>query len=79
MAAQLEGEWPYVREHPELVRLQKHALEVARGYDVAVGHAHVDAGNVERILEEGYRFLMTFPRRDFGALHKGLQLTGRKA
>ena len=66
-------------EHPELLRLQAHALEVAKAYDVAVGHAHVDAGNVGRVLEEGYRFLMTFPRRDFGALAKGLQLSGRQA
>lgn len=64
-------------EHPELLRLQAHALEVARAHDVAVGHAHVDAGNVERVLAEGYRFLMTFPRRDFGALAKGRKLTER--
>jgi 4-hydroxy-2-oxoheptanedioate aldolase len=66
-------------DHPEVVRLQKHALEVAKAYDVPVGHAHVDAGNVQRVLDEGYRFLMTFPRRDFGALNKGLTLTGRKS
>lgn len=65
-------------DHPELVRLQKHALKVAKAYDVPVGHAHVDAGNVQSILEDGYRFLMTLPRRDFGALNKGLVLSGRK-
>jgi 4-hydroxy-2-oxoheptanedioate aldolase len=65
-------------DHPELMRLQKHALRVAKAYDVPVGHAHVDAGNVQSILEDGYRFLMTFPRRDFGALNKGLALSGRK-
>jgi 4-hydroxy-2-oxoheptanedioate aldolase len=65
-------------DHPELVRLQKHALKVAKAYDVPVGHAHVDAGNVAGILDEGYRFLMTFPRRDFGALNQGLSLSGRK-
>lgn len=64
-------------EHPELLRLQKHALDVARAYDVPVGHPHVDAENVESMIQVGYRFLMTFPRRDFGALNKGLRLTGR--
>jgi 4-hydroxy-2-oxoheptanedioate aldolase len=65
--------------HPEVVRLQKHALRVAEAHDVPVGHAHVNADNIGRILDEGYRFLMTFPRRDFSALDKGLQLTGRKS
>lgn len=69
---------PRQYDHPECLRLMKHAIEVAKGYDVPVGHPHVDAGNVAAVIEEGYRFLMTFPRRDFGALNKGLTLTGRK-
>jgi 4-hydroxy-2-oxoheptanedioate aldolase len=69
---------PRQYDHPECRRLMKHALDVASGYDVAVGHPHVDASNVANVIEEGYRFLMTFPRRDFGALNKGLTLTGRR-
>jgi len=69
---------PRQYDHPECLRLMKHALDVAKGYDVPVGHPHVDAGNVASVLDEGYRFLMTFPRRDFGALNKGLTLSGRK-
>jgi 4-hydroxy-2-oxoheptanedioate aldolase len=45
---------------------------------VPVGHPHVDANNVERILKQGYRFLMTGPTRSYGGLEKGLQLAGRK-
>lgn len=65
-------------DNPELKRLMKHALALGKAYDVPVGHPHVDAGNVAEVLDEGYRFLMTFPRRDFGALNKGLALSGRK-
>jgi 4-hydroxy-2-oxoheptanedioate aldolase len=34
---------------------------------------------VGRVIEQGYRFLMTYPKRDFSALDKGLQLAGRSA
>jgi 4-hydroxy-2-oxoheptanedioate aldolase len=37
----------------------------------------VDATNVERILGEGYRFLMSAPTRSFAGLDKGRQLAGR--
>jgi 4-hydroxy-2-oxoheptanedioate aldolase len=45
---------------------------------VHVGHPHVDATNVERILAEGYTFLMAAPVRSYAALDKGRQLAGRK-
>jgi len=41
------------------------------------GHPHVDAVNVERVLKEGYRFLMAAPTRGYAALEKGKQLAGR--
>jgi 4-hydroxy-2-oxoheptanedioate aldolase len=69
---------PRQYEHPEVLRHLKHVLEVGKAYDVAVGHPHVDRSNVASIIEQGFRFLMTFPRRDFGALDEGLRLTGRK-
>jgi 4-hydroxy-2-oxoheptanedioate aldolase len=42
-----------------------------------VGHPHVDSSNVERILSEGYSFLMAAPVRSFAALDKGRQLAKR--
>ena len=45
--------------------------------NVVVGHPHVDSNNVERILGEGYRFLMAAPVRSYAALDKGLKLAGR--
>ena len=47
--------------------------------NVAVGHPHVNAGNVERILSQGYRFLMAAPVRSTPGLDRGLELAGRKA
>lgn len=65
-------------DNPELLRLMDHVREVGRAFGVPVGHPHVTAGNAARVIEQGYRFLMHYPRRDFGALDKGLQLTGRQ-
>jgi hypothetical protein len=38
----------------------------------------VEAGNCERILSEGYRFLMCAPTRSYGHLDKARQIAGMK-
>jgi 4-hydroxy-2-oxoheptanedioate aldolase len=65
---------PRQYDNPELLRLMQHVLEVGKAYNVPVGHPHVNEKNVARIIGQGYRFLMTFPRRDFSALETGRQL-----
>jgi 4-hydroxy-2-oxoheptanedioate aldolase len=70
---------PRQYRHPELLRLMSHILEIGKAYDIPVGHPHVDANNVGEVIQQGYRFLMTFPRRDFSALALGRRLCGREA
>jgi 4-hydroxy-2-oxoheptanedioate aldolase len=55
----------------------KRVVDTCKEHNVVVGHPHVDSNNVERILGEGYRFLMAAPVRSYGALDKGLKLAGR--
>jgi 4-hydroxy-2-oxoheptanedioate aldolase len=45
--------------------------------NVVVGHPHVGPKNVERVLEEGYRFLIAGPTTTYPALDKGFELSGR--
>ena len=45
--------------------------------NIVVGHPHVEAGNAERIVKQGYRFLMCAPVRSYGHLDKARQLVGR--
>jgi 4-hydroxy-2-oxoheptanedioate aldolase len=52
-------------------------VETCKKHNVPVGHPHVDSNNVERIVKEGYRFLMAAPVRSYAALEKGLTLAGR--
>ena len=68
---------PREYDNPELLRLMAHVLEVGKAYNIPVGNPHVTEQNVARVVEEGYRFLMTYPKRDFSALDMGRKLTGR--
>ena len=64
-------------ENPELLRQMAHVLEVGKAHHIPVGHPHVNESNVAGVIRQGYRFLMTFPKRDFTALNTGLKLAGR--
>jgi 4-hydroxy-2-oxoheptanedioate aldolase len=70
--------FPRQYEHPELLRHMAHVVETCRKHNVICGHPHVEAGNAERIIKEGYRFLMCAPTRSFGHLDKARQLAGVK-
>src|SRR6516164_3890367 len=69
--------YPRQYEHPEVLKWMARVVDTCKQHNVVVGHPHVDANNVERILGEGYRFLMAAPVRSYAALDKGLKLAGR--
>ena len=69
--------FPRQYEHPQVLDAMKHIVDTCKKRKVAVGHPHVDATNVERILGEGYTFLMAAPSRSFAALDKGRTLAKR--
>ena len=69
--------YPRQYEHPKVVEAMARIVATCKKHNVAVGHPHVDASNVERLLGEGYRFLMPAPVRSYAALDKGRQLAGR--
>ena len=69
---------PRQYEHPELLKQMARVVETCRTHNVIVGHPHVEAGNAERIIKEGYRFLMCAPVRSYGHLDKARQLAGMK-
>lgn len=68
---------PRQYDNPELLRLMKQVLEIGKAYNIPVGHPHVTKDNVSDIVQQGYRFLMTYPQRDFSALNLGRKITGR--
>ncbi|MBT5108597.1 MAG: aldolase [Rhodospirillaceae bacterium] len=69
--------YPRQYDHPVVRDAMAQIVNTCKDNNVAVGHPHVDANNVERILEEGYTFLMSGPVRTTPGLDKGLKLSGR--
>jgi 4-hydroxy-2-oxoheptanedioate aldolase len=64
-------------EHPVVVEWMQRVVATCKAHNVPVGHPHVDTKNVERIVKEGYRFLMAAPVRSYAALEAGRTLAGR--
>lgn len=69
---------PRKYDYPPLLEAMAEVVATCSRFNVAVGHPHVDAQNVERVLTEGYRMLMAAPTRHYAALDKGRQLAGRE-
>jgi len=68
---------PRQYEHPLVVEWMQRVVTTCKAHGVPVGHPHVDLKNVERIVGEGYRFLMAAPVRSYAALETGRRLAGR--
>jgi 4-hydroxy-2-oxoheptanedioate aldolase len=68
---------PRQYEHPELLKWMARVVETCKKHNVVVGHPHVESGNAERIIKEGYRFLMCAPVQSYGHLETTRKLVGR--
>ena len=71
--------YPRQYEHPMVLEAMAEIVNTCKENNVAVGHPHVNAGNVQRVLDQGYTFLMAAPVRSTPGLDKGLELAGRSA
>lgn len=69
--------FPRQYDNPVVVEAKKQIVATCKAHNVPVGFPHADANNIEKILAEGYRFVMAAPVRSFAALDKGRQLSGR--
>lgn len=69
--------YPRQYEHPVVVDAMTQIVSTCKAHNVPVGHPHVEAGNAERILAQGYRFLMCAPVRSYAHLDKARALAGR--
>jgi 4-hydroxy-2-oxoheptanedioate aldolase len=69
--------FPRQYEHPAVLEAIAQIVATCKEHDVVAGHPHAEAGNVERLLGEGFRFLMCAPARSYAGLEKARQLAGR--
>jgi 4-hydroxy-2-oxoheptanedioate aldolase len=63
--------------HPSVLEHMARVVEACERHNVAVGHPHVDSDNAQRVLDEGYRFLMAAPARSYSHLDRARELAGR--
>jgi 4-hydroxy-2-oxoheptanedioate aldolase len=69
--------YPRQYEHKVVLEAMAEIVRTCKENNVIVGHPHVEPGNAERILKEGYRYLMSAPVRSYAGLDKARQLAGR--
>ena len=68
--------YPRQYEHKVVLEWMKRIVDTCKKHNVVVGHPHVEQGNVERIVKEGYRFLMCAPVQSYGHLDGGAEGDG---
>jgi 4-hydroxy-2-oxoheptanedioate aldolase len=69
--------YPRQYEHKTVLEWMKRVVDTCKKHNVVVGHPHVEQGNVERVVKEGYRFLMCAPVQSYGHLEAARKQTGR--
>lgn len=63
-------------EHPVVLDAMRKIVETCHKHKVVVGNPHVTAKNYERLLNEGYRFLMSAPQRSYGVIGQAREMAG---
>jgi 4-hydroxy-2-oxoheptanedioate aldolase len=69
--------FPRQYDHPEVAAAIDDILAICKAHKVVCGHPHVDGGNVDALLEKGFRWLMPAPTQSFAALERGRKTSGR--
>lgn len=70
--------FPRQYEHPALLDAMAQIVSICKEHDVIAGHPHATSKNMQRLIDEGFKFLMAAPARTYDDLELGLELTGRK-
>ncbi len=64
-------------DHPVVAEVINRILRICKEHKVPCGHPHPDGKNIERLVSNGYRFLMPTAPRSFAILEQGRKLSGR--
>ena len=75
----LSQELGYARqtEHPVVLDAMAEIVSICKQHNVIVGHPHVSPANAERVIAEGYQYLMCAAPRNFSTLESTRTLVGR--
>ena len=72
----LSQELGYARQydHPVVLDAMAQIVATCHKHNIPVGQPHVTPKNLERVLDEGYRFLMSSPVKSYPVVEKGREL-----
>ena len=70
--------YPRQYEHPEVLERIAEIVSICKKHNVVVGHPHVEVGNAERLINEGFRFLMCAPTQTYAGLEKAKAVAAGK-
>jgi 4-hydroxy-2-oxoheptanedioate aldolase len=68
---------PRQTQHKVMLEAKAEIVAICKRHDAVVGHPHVDGGNAEHVIAEGYRYLMCAAPRSFAHLEKARGFAGR--
>ncbi|WP_375508495.1 HpcH/HpaI aldolase/citrate lyase family protein [uncultured Caballeronia sp.] len=63
-------------EHPEMLGAMREIVEICKKRNVVVGNPHTTTKNYQRLVDEGYRLLMSAPTRSYGVIDLTRQSAG---
>jgi 4-hydroxy-2-oxoheptanedioate aldolase len=66
---------PRQYDHPAVVEAMTAIRRICSEHHVACGHPHVDASNAQKVIDEGYRFLVAAPARSYSGLEACRRIT----
>ena len=69
--------YPRQYDHPAVVEAMTAVRRTCTEHGVPCGHPHVDGKNAQRVIDDGYRFLMAAPERTYAGLDACRKITGR--
>lgn len=67
--------YPRQYEHPVVKEAMAQVVRVCKEHKVPVGHPHVTGKNLESVLEQGYRFVMSAPVRSHVVIERAREIT----
>ena len=68
---------PRQYDHPEVSGGVREILDICKANNMPNGFWHTTMDNVERLINDGYRYLMAGPTRSFSIVNKGREVAGR--
>jgi 4-hydroxy-2-oxoheptanedioate aldolase len=65
--------YPRQYDHPVVRDAMAQIVTTCKKHNIPVGQPHTTAKNIDRVLEEGYRFIMSSPVKSYAVIEKALE------